>query len=93
MQYEVGALAWARLRQPRTFQLLPCFFLFITRPTFSQSVGIPCNPLVILYQGETAGGMSFGFSIGDVIAVSSLARSIWGRYRDASDRFNVFKNE
>lgn len=37
--------------------------------------------------------MSFGFSIGDIIAVSALARSIWGRFRDSSDQFNAIQSE
>ncbi|CAF9941367.1 MAG: hypothetical protein ALECFALPRED_009085 [Alectoria fallacina] len=37
--------------------------------------------------------MSLGFGVGDVIAVSTLARSVWGRFRDSSDQFNAIQTE
>ena len=37
--------------------------------------------------------MSFGYGVGDVIAVSTLARTIWGRFRDASDQFRAIQTE
>ena len=37
--------------------------------------------------------MSFGFGVGDILAVSKLARSIWGQVRDSSDQFNAIRNE
>lgn len=37
--------------------------------------------------------MSFGYGVGDVIAVSTLARTIWGRFRDASDQFRAIQQD
>lgn len=37
--------------------------------------------------------MSFGYGVGDIIAVSTLARTIWGRFRDASDQFNAIQTD
>lgn len=43
--------------------------------------------------GGIAAAMSFGYGVGDVIAVSALARTIWGRIRDASDQFHAIQTE
>lgn len=37
--------------------------------------------------------MSFGYGVGDVIAVSNLARTIWAKFRDASDQFKAIQTE
>lgn len=44
-------------------------------------------------QGIAAASMSFGFGTGDIIAVSSLARTVWGRFRDSSEEFNSIQSE
>ena len=37
--------------------------------------------------------MSFGVGVGDILAVSKLARSIWGLFKDSSDQFKAIHNE
>lgn len=37
--------------------------------------------------------MSFGIGVGDILAVSKLARSIWGLFKDSSDQFRAIHNE
>ena len=37
--------------------------------------------------------MSFGFGVGDIIAVSKLAHSLWAKVRDSSDQFNAIRSE
>ncbi|KAF6222250.1 hypothetical protein HO133_001336 [Letharia lupina] len=37
--------------------------------------------------------MSFGVGVGDILAVSKLARSVWSQVRDSSDQFNAIRNE
>ena len=37
--------------------------------------------------------MSFGVGLGDIMAVSKLARGIWGQIRDSSDQFNAIRTE
>lgn len=37
--------------------------------------------------------MSLGYGVGDVIAVSTLARNVWGKFRDAPNQFKAIQNE
>ncbi|KAM0805007.1 hypothetical protein BDR22DRAFT_885096 [Usnea florida] len=37
--------------------------------------------------------MSFGIGLSDILAVSKLARSIWGLFKDSSDQFKAIHNE
>ncbi|MCJ1263487.1 hypothetical protein MMC22_003357 [Lobaria immixta] len=37
--------------------------------------------------------MSFGFGVGDILAVSKLARTTWKRFQDSSDQFKALRTE
>jgi hypothetical protein len=37
--------------------------------------------------------MSFGFSVGDIITISQLARSIWKKFVDSPDQFKAIRTE
>jgi hypothetical protein len=37
--------------------------------------------------------MSFGFSVGDIITVSQLARGIWKKFEDSPDQFQAIRTE
>lgn len=75
---------------------LPDSFLFIPLSYFTRHRlrrEILYRLLFTLLGSGTAAGMSFGYDVGDIIAVSTLARTIWGRFRDASDQFNAIQTE
>lgn len=74
-------------------QFLSCSFLFTLHTTLSPLREILYYLLLTLYRGGIAAGMSFGYGVGDIIEVSTLARTIWGRFRDASDQFNAIQTE
>lgn len=37
--------------------------------------------------------MSMGVGVGDILAVSNLARYIWGQVRDSYNQFNAIRTE
>lgn len=37
--------------------------------------------------------MSFGFSVGDIITVSTLAHDIWKNFNDSPDQFKAIQTE
>ena len=79
-------------RPPHLFY--PCFascpFFIGLYALFIQDL---CYPIPNPSCSSAAAVMSFGYGVGDVIAVSTLARTIWGRFRDASDQFHAIQQE
>jgi hypothetical protein len=37
--------------------------------------------------------MSFGFSVGDILTVSKLARDTWKQFQDSSGQFQAIRTE
>ena len=37
--------------------------------------------------------MSFGFGVGDILAVAKLSRGVWARVRDSADQFKAIRFE
>ena len=77
-------------------EALPCIYLvlsslyFTSLPSCRKSLGIFISAST---GGENPAGMSFGYGVGDIIAISTLAPTIWGRFRDASGQFNAIQTE